>query len=344
MQVAFVGIKRPFATILDEIGIDHRTFVRFHLEMPFYFAKYGRNNVQVTTVDTAHLTLFGESDWAVHLIKEDELEALDNQVVVHWRSWQEWAFHRCPDAVHLIQTCDHTYTEQWKTTVRDALAHGKLCKIIAFETWHVRQLQQELGVGFENFITQVHLGVDTDVYFPEEKDPHQLLWASDPGRGLGGCLLVFEELYKRDRRYRLHITFPDYVEDLSVSPSFSHPGIRLHRKLRNGPELWGLFNTSAIIPYTSCFMEPSSRVHRQGQAAGCLVVYPSDSGSPSELIMNGRTGLVIPKALNAYGWARMIEKVDAQSIGRQARIFALTEDWEVQAVRFNRVMRELLER
>lgn len=361
MRVAFVGIKRPFTTIKKDIGIDYETFIRFHIELPFYYSKYGANDVFVTTVDAGPKTIYELDEWEdpkhnivtsedgssmMWVVQESYLASMSTEskpeVVVHWRAWQQWAWDACPDATHLLHTCDHTYGEEWKNNAKTALKNGQLSRIIAFETWHVRQLQQELQVGFENFVTQLHLGVDTEIYHPTEKDPFKLLWASDPGRGLPGCLEVFGELYKKDRRYHLHVLQPDYVkEPLSVS----HPGIKVHRNIKNSPELWDMFNTSMFVPYTSTFMEPSSRVHRQGMSAGSVVLYPSDRGSPSELIINGRTGVIIPQSLNKHFWALKINEIRENgqhlSIGTQARMFSLTEDWSVQAERFNRVIKEL---
>lgn len=374
MRVAFVGIKRPFLPIPEEIGISIATFVKYHLEIPWYYSFDGDHHCYVSTVDAGEADpavdpadgtdyeyemARYDSDWAcydrgVYLVREDWLKgqrehyswrAMD--VVVHWRSWQQWAYDACPDSLHLMQTCDHSYSPEWIAAVKGALASGQLGRIICFDTWHVRNTMRELDVGWDAVLTNLHLGVDTRTYRPLEKDPFQLLWASDPGRGLAGCLEVFNHLYRRDRRYHLHITYPDYVKQ---KVSVSHPAVHVHHNMRNGQELWDLFATSAFVPYTCVFPEPSSRVHRQAQAAGCCLLYPPDMGSPSELIISGRTG-VIPrdlegKPVDAIGWANGIDMLrrdeEYRRIGREARLFALTEDWSVQAERFNLVCQEML--
>lgn len=342
--IAFVGIKRSF----KDLPVDVTTFVRFHLELPFYFVRgegdLGIRSV-VTTVDCEDDDVFSgaHGDTWTQLIHEPDLASKSPDVVVHWRSWQQWARDACPDALHIIQTCDHSYSLEWRDAVTEAYFNGSLAGIICFETWHVRRLREELQLPWSTFITSVHLGVDTGIYRPAEKDPFQLLWASDPGRGLSRCLDVFAALFKRDNRYRLHVTYPDYVQE---RPAVSHPGVKIHHNLRNGPALWRLFNESMFVPYPSVFAEPSSRVHRQGQAAGACVVYPPDAGSPSELIQSGRTGYVIP--YDAGEWANHIDLLRdigaAEEVGRCARMFAVTEDWSVQAQRFRLVCDELIQR
>ncbi len=89
--------------------------------------------------------------------------------------------------------------------------------------------------------------------------------------------------------------WPDYAKDYSTVSSLaaSHPAFELHKNLDNGPQLWSLFNKCGFLPYTSTFKEPSSRAHRQAMAAGCVVLYPPDMGSPSELIKDRMTGYVM---------------------------------------------------
>lgn len=352
LKIAFVGIKRPFLSIQDEIGISIETFIKFHLEIPWYYYFHGANDCYVSTVDTGYSgkrsdpadderTTHG-SDGGVYTVKEAWVGSTHLDVVVHWRSWQQWAYDASPSSLHLLQTCDHSYSDEWKKNVKGALEGGQLSRIICFDTWHVRNTMRELGVGWQSVLTNVHLGVDTATYRPLEKDPFKLLWASDPGRGLTHCLDMFRYLYQRDRRYRLHIACPDYVKN---QISISHPAISVHGHLKNGPELWDMFATSAFLPYTCQFMEPSSRAHRQAQAAGCCVLYPSDRGSPSSLIVDGRTGVIMGPHPEPLNWALKIDSLRESGeyikIGTEARIFALTEDWNVQAIRFNNVCKEL---
>lgn len=304
-----------------------------------------QDSVAITGVDIESPIPLTFDDKNISLISENDLGWFDPDVVVHWRKWQQWASDSTSfDSLHFMQTCDHSYSEEWKTDVRSALDLKLLSHIICFETWHRREMLVELGQRYaDRLLTGVHLGVDTDIYRPAEKDPFKLLWASDPGRGLAGCLDMFIELYKIDRRYTLHVMYPDYVKQ---HPTFSHPGIKLHRNIANGPKLWDMFNTAAYLPYTSCFKEPSSRAHRQAQAAGCVVMYPENRGSPSELIMDGRTGWVLREHGLPKDWANhIIENRDKrESIASQARMFALTEDWSVQSTRFHKIVTELLSR
>lgn len=79
-------------------------------------------------------------------------------------------------------------------------------------------------------------------------------------------------------------------------------------------------------------------------------MYPRDMGSPSELIIQGRTGILFPLVTGSGNtpadWAYEIDSLrqngDAFQIGHEARLFALTEDWSVQAKRFNLACEELL--
>jgi hypothetical protein len=183
------------------------------------------------------------------------------------------------------------------------------------------------------------LGVDTETFFPTVKDPYSLLWASDPGRGLEALINPFLRLWSMDRRFHLTVTYPDYVQPAAVSrfmPFLRHPGVTHFPGMRNGPSLWGLFNSSAVLPYSSTFLEPSSRCHRQAMAAGCLVLYPPNMGSPSLLIEDGLTGIVADHSLWPDVIAQKVSDGSWSDVGKNARTFALSENWEVQAQRFHR--------
>lgn len=166
-----------------------------------------------------------------------------------------------------------------------------------------------------------------------------MLWASDPGRGVGAAFELAVRLFKINRKFKLHVCWPDYSSAVSVS----HPALKFHRNLDNGPELWDLFGSTGILPYTSGFMEPSSRAHRQAMAAGSLVLYPPGMGTPSELIEDGVTGLVRPVEEWAGHIMQSIHDGTCQTLGRQAREYAISENWAVQARRFNDLFGKMLE-
>ena len=337
MRVAFVGVKRKY----QELDPEYRAlFNEYHLELPYYFARDGGNEVTITTVDHSGFTtpVSGSVDLSCRTEKEfvdDSTTQYD--VVVHWRKWFPELYR--PEAINVINCQDHSFNQEWKDAVNQARVSGKLSGILCFPTWHKRNLALETGLPLDFLIDGLTLGVDTEIYRPVEKDPYKMLWASDPGRGLDSTLELAINLWRRDRRFILHVCVPDYVGNRS---SFSHPAIAFHGNVPNGPKLWDLFNTSGILPYTSCFKEPSSRAHRQAQAAGAMVFYPPDMGSPSELIESGRTGIVAPIQEWADRIGRMVASEEHREIGRQAREFAVSENWAVQAERFNRHFERLL--
>lgn len=335
MRIAFVGIKREYQKL--DVGYKN-SFDNYHIELPWYYAKFGGNDVTTTTVDTEgeEIIEFPETGGILRRINEKDfiISNIKFDVVVHWRKWFEEL--RKDNAINVLNCQDHSFSYEWKDVVKNAFLTKKLYGILCFPYWHENNIKQELSSNLSNkevrTISGLTLGVDTEIYKPSvQKDPRMMLWASDPGRGIDGVLKLTNELWKRDRRYKLIVTYPDYVKQ---RVSISHPAIKVMHGLRNGKELWNLFNTAGIIPYTSTFMEPSSRCHRQGQAAGCMVLYPPNMGTPSDLIQDGKTGFV----KDISHWANLIEESIENGvqeiIGRAAREFAITENWEVQAKRF----------
>lgn len=342
MRVAFVGIHRPYKEFDQEYI---RFFNRFHLEIPFYFAEYGGNDVTVTTIDTSGpYEEFPSGGRFRNLSESDFLSVIDEKydVIIHWRNFFP-KFYR-EDILHIMHTCDHSYPLAWINQTVDAYNNGQLHYIDAYPTWHVENLYKEL----KGHIPMYHLlpgftfGVDTDVYQPHpDKDPRALLWSSDPGRGLMPAIQLAIQLFQRDKRYRLHICYPDYVKQMQP---INHPAIVIHGNVPNGPKLWELFGRCGVLPYTSSFKEPSSRAFRQAQAAGSLVLYPPDMGSPSRFIKDGIDGFVRP--INE--WTDLIiktveNKTLYDSICSNARKTALSENWRVQAARFNERVGKILE-
>ncbi len=329
LEVAFVGIKRDYSK-LDPDYIDF--FNQYHLEIPFYYAKH--SNCVVTIVTTSYSSPFRKFDFggSIRCITEAQYleEKRNYDVVVHWRKWFE-EFH-ASSAVNVINCCDYNFSSQWLSDVRTATAAKKLYGILCFPTWHEQQLRHEIGSSVR-LITGLHLGVDTDIYCPHpDKDPYQMLWASDPGRGLNSALSLAARLASIDKRFVLNICYPDYVPKPFIPDV---PFVVDHGNIGNGQKLWHLFNTCGILPYTSTFHEPSSRAHRQAQAAGSLVLYPPAMGSPSSLIEDGVTGYVRPLEEWTGLILRAVSNGSWATFGKHARDFAVSENWSVQAARFH---------
>lgn len=336
LHVAIVGMKRPPSDMPEGYW---PTFVQFHLELPYYYAKYSACYVDLVTTERVEY----EEDWIrggkLRCVLESDYLASDKRydLVIHWRKWfDEFAD---PFAKNVILSQDHSYSDKWKADVDRALNVGILHGILVFPTWHKENTARELPFVPRSMLYDgLTLGVDTDVYQPMNKDPYHLLWASDPGRGLESLINPFMKLWSKDRRFRLTVTYPDYVKPESVarfSSFLKHPGVRHMPSVRNGPALWDLFNTAGFLPYSSTFPEPSSRCHRQAMAAGCCVLYPPNMGTPSYLIENGLTGIVETPDL----WPDVIQSLVSTErraeIGHNARVYALSENWRVQAERFH---------
>lgn len=342
MEVAFVGITRDYSK-LDPEYIDF--FNQYHLEIPFYYAKHAPMNVTIVTPNYS-------SDWkkfefggSLRCLSESDFYGDEYDVIVHWRKFFEC--YCLYGKINIMNCCDHSFSLEWLTQVREAIRSKCLDGIMTFPGWHTEQVSNELGlikVSEEGpifrakapLLSGYHLGVDTDIYRPSDnKNPFDLLWASDPGRGLHLAIELTRQLYAMDKRFKLHICYPDYVKQPSI-PDL--PFLVNHGNVKNGPELWSMFNRCGILPYTSTFKEPSSRAHRQAQASGCLVLYPPDMGSPSNLIIDGETGYVRPIG----EWTNLIMRAAINgtwvSIGKKARDFAISENWQVQAKRFYELM------
>lgn len=338
MKIAFVGVQRKYKE-LDSTYIDY--FNRYHLELPYYFARDGANEVVITTVDEiAHSKFLFNSGGSLCTMFENDFISLKEKfdIIVHWRKWFDKLYKQ--EAINLINCQDHSFDSSWQLNASKAFNNRKLHGILCFSTWHKRNLLKECKwLSEDRALDGVTLGVDTDIYHPTKKDPYKLLWASDPGRGLAkACNLVYR-LFQLDKRFRLHICYPDYVKD---NIKIDHPALVFHRNLKNDEILWDLFNTSGILPYTSIFCEPSSRAHRQAQAAGCMVLYPPNMGSPSELIIDDVTGIVKPISCWVNIIFNAVRKDTWSKLGNKAREFAVKNNWSVQANNFNNLMRRLL--
>lgn len=351
MRIAFVGIEKDWAD-LEKRDYTEK-FIKHHLELPYYYAVHGKNDVIIVSksangLDSKHdyvYEMFGK-DFSLTVMSEelflsDENEYSGFDVVVHWRKWTEECYR--PEAINVINSQDHSYSIEWLDKVEKATAEGKLKGILCFPEWHHRRLALECSnmSSAPPLMPGVTLGVDTQVYKPSKnKNRHGLLWASDPGRGVGWFQDLTSEVFKRDHKFKSSICQPDYV---NTRASFVHPAFDFYSNLDNGPELWNLFNESGFLPYTSTFEEPSSRAHRQAMAAGCVVLYPPNMGTPSDLITDNVDGFVRPLS----EWVDIItrlssDKEEFDRISQNAREHAIRENWEVQANRFNELFKELI--
>lgn len=335
MRIAFVGIKRLY----KEMPESYRdSFDQYHLELPYYYAKAG-NDVHIVTVDSVR-EMRSVGSGTLSRVTEDWFKKteLKYDVVIHWRKWFPDLYK--PGAVNVINCQDHSFSNEWIDTVRKAKWNEQLYGILCFPHWHKQEIIDTTGFAKNRLLDGVTLGVDTDVYKPiEDKDPYQLLWASDPGRGFQRIVPIVLELFRRDKRYRLNVCYPDYVKNF---PPIVHPAFVWHGSVPNGGQLQELFNKCGVLPYPSTFKEPSSRAHRQAQAAGSLVLYPPAMGTPSDLIGDDQNGIVSDPA----GWADIIHhKVvsgDWRRLGKNARELALSENWDVQAARFNKLFESII--
>lgn len=337
LRVAFVGMKRSPTDV--PLGY-WPTFVQYHLELPHYYARYADIEVDLTTIEPVEYSCEFVGGGRLRCITERQYQEANVRydVVVHWRRWFDDLHDH--NARNVILSQDHSYGSEWIGEVRTAFARGFLDGILVFPAWHRLQMEYELQgvVHPSRLYAGMTLGVDTSVYYPGRKDPFHLLWASDPGRGLDRLVAPFLHLWGRDRRFRLTVTYPDYVRPESLvrfSAFLKHPGVTHLPNLRNGPQLWDLFNDSGILPYSSTFPEPSSRCHRQAMAAGSLVLYPPNMGTPSQLIENGLTGVVDHPDTWPDIICDMVSTGRWEEIGQNARSLAVNENWAVQAARFH---------
>lgn len=332
-----MGVKRKY----QELAPEYRDmFNKYHLEMPYYYAREGRNNVTITTVDYNRMPLRFDSGFVECQTEEDyKKEGRKFDVIVHWRKWFPELYK--PDTLNVIMSQDHSFGAEWKQDVKQAVNLNQLYGILCFPTWHKRNMQNETGIPEERLLTGVTFGVDTEIYKPATvKDPYHMLWASDPGRGLESAIDLTLRLFQKDKRFRLNICYPDYVKH---PRHIQHPSLIWHGCVQNGQKLWDLFNMCGVLPYTSSFMEPSSRAHRQAQAAGSLVLYPPNMGSPSELIENGVTGIVAPITSWPDRIFDLIKSGEWERIGKQSREFAVSQNWQVQADNFNALINKILQ-
>jgi len=342
MKIAFVSVEKNWKDLENRDYVDK--FIKYHLEFPYYYARDGKNYVSIVTDYETKWKNF-DSGGAVRCISHENFKNIDDvDVVIHFRKWSESCYRK--NAINVLVSQDHSYSAEWHRNVQSALKDNKLYAILCFPGWHEQHLRDVEFHGLPlkpRLISGVTLGVDTETYAPaQQKSHYDLLWASDPGRGFMGAIQLAMRLFQIDKRFKLHFCWPDYVKgDFLLN---KHPAIQLHRNLDNGPELWNLFATCGFLPYTSTFPEPSSRAHRQAQAAGCVVLYPPKMGTPSDLIQNGVTGFVEP----IDKWVDIIvnlarDEERYNEISKNTREFAISENWEVQAKRFNDLIKGIKE-
>lgn len=339
LKVAFVGVKRKYQDMPEGY---RDAFTRFHLEIPWYYAR-GDMEVTVTTVDhSGYIDSLDTGGQFLFYVREDEFRKSDYKwdVVVHWRKWFPELYR--PEAINVMMSQDHSFSKEWQDSARDAFLKKELYGIMCFPTWHKKNTLHECPWLTEDRVIEgLHFGVDTDIYAPSsDKNPYDMLWASDPGRGLDRAIRVAMQLHAMDRRFKLHVCYPDYCRRPDVP---KHSALVDHGQVPNGVHLRRLFNCCGVMPYTSTFPEPSSRSHRQAMAAESLVLYPQNMGTPSFLIKHMETGVVS----DCGEWPRTIIRLVSSGqwavIGKAAREYAISESWAVQADRFVRYFEKAIE-
>ncbi|MDQ5978490.1 MAG: hypothetical protein QG602_1464 [Verrucomicrobiota bacterium] len=141
-------------------------------------------------------------------------------------------------------------------------------------------------------------------------------------------------------------TRPDYLESLRAVAKQHGYLERLHFPGFLGKrELAGLFAQSNVLVFPSVFEEPFGKTQIEAMAAGLLVV-SSGSGGASEIVENGKTGLLFKsgdprdlaeKLLSAHRNPRAAEQI---ALAGQARAFEFTTEASVD--RLERIFGELI--
>src|SRR3990167_2724717 len=182
MRVAFVGVKRKYKE-LDPSYIE--SFNRYHLELPWYYARSTPHEFLITTVDHEDdAPIVFDGGGTLRCVTEDSYRSGKHgaaDVVVHWRRW--FADLKGP-RINLLNCQDQGFSDAWLDEVKSGYWGGGLHGFLCFPGWHELSIKLELKASVRTF-SNVTLGVDSDVYSPSPaKDPWMMLWASDPGRGL----------------------------------------------------------------------------------------------------------------------------------------------------------------
>ena len=331
MKISFLGVQRRYRELLPGY---RDLFNKYHLEVPYYFARDGHNDVVIATEDYEDGGIDFPGGGSVRCALASRPAPAGTDVVIHFRRWCG-VIPGSKSSIHLLMSQDHSFSSDWVDKVTAARRDGRLHGLLCFPTWHRRNTAAELRIDERDdfLIDGMTFGVDTETYRPGALDPKKMLWASDPGRGFWEAFSLSRDLWRTDGDFRLHVCWPDYVRGVSMPLA---PWLSVHKNVQNGPRLWEFFGDCGILPYTSSFREPSSRVCRQAQAAGMVVLYPPAMGSPSELIRHNVDGIVAP--INE--WPELISGIVRDherftTISAAARQLAISENWEVQAQRFN---------
>jgi glycosyltransferase involved in cell wall biosynthesis len=141
-------------------------------------------------------------------------------------------------------------------------------------------------------------------------------------------------------------TRPEYLESLrAIAKQYGFLNQLHFPGFMGKRELAGLFARSNVLVFPSVFEEPFGKTQIEAMAAGLLVV-SSGSGGASEIIENGKTGLLFKggdardlaeKLLSAHRNQRAAEQI---ALAGQARAFEFTTEASVD--RLERIFDELL--
>jgi glycosyltransferase involved in cell wall biosynthesis len=98
-------------------------------------------------------------------------------------------------------------------------------ELVVVSEWHKQQVIQQLMPIISSgriFINRIYNPLADYCVRKSgtQVDPHKLIFMSSPHKGLDYALAVFEELYKQDNAFRLHVANPGYYKDFDgVTPN-----------------------------------------------------------------------------------------------------------------------------
>lgn len=214
---------------------------------------------------------------------------------VDWSRPGVWMLFRRPEDLdnfplpHPGQRCfivaqDESFQGRWNEE-RVAKADGVFglckahCSSLKADATDVNVLQSSNGIKM-NLIREI----DKEQI---DRDPHRIVWASSPDRGLLNLLKIFRRIreWVSDATLHCYYGFDNIDKLIALSPNFerfkkikadileaaNQPGVVWHGRLSQ-PELLREFRRSAVMVYPSTFRETSCAVHQECQAMGVIPV------------------------------------------------------------------------